>query len=342
MGRYASVWTVPTLLAPMEGVAGNGVRDLLASYGRPGLICSPFLRVTAQPPNSAWLRGQLHRTHGIPLSMQLLGDHAQHLALAARILADAGVDVVDLNLGCPSRKVVNKGAGAGLLPYVDAISNIVGTMRAACHTRLSVKIRAGVDSFGEAVSIAKAIESAGADFLVLHPRTRRQGYSGVADWNVVRRVKSQLAIPVVGNGDLWYAADAMRLMQASGVDAVMIGRAALRNPFIFRQIEELRQGSAAYVPTGVDIVEHVERLAAILTVELGGTHHGPAGALKEQVQLLLRAVAEPARLPMWQRAMRAGTVADVVEAIRPLRDHPELDLAADGPLRLETTPPDPS
>jgi tRNA-dihydrouridine synthase B len=342
MSSCAAVWTVPTLLAPMEGVAGNGLRDLLASYGRPGLICAPFLRVTAQPPNVAWLRGQLHRTKDIPLSMQLLGGHPQHLALAAHILADAGADVVDLNLGCPSRQVVNKGAGAGLLPNLGAISNVVGTMRGACHTRLSVKIRAGVDSLGEAVCIAKAIESAGADFLVVHPRTRRQGYSGVADWNVVRRVKLQLAIPVVGNGDLWYAADAMRLMRTSGADAVMIGRAALRNPFIFRQIEELRQGIAPYVPSGVDIVEHVERLAAVLTVELGRTHHGPEGALKEQVQLLLRAVAEPARTPMWQRAMRAGTVADIVEAIRPLRDLPELDLAADGPLRLETTPPDPS
>lgn len=341
MSSHSVVWKRPTLLAPLEGVSGNAWRSLLVDYGSIGLICAPFLRITAQPPNIAWLRAQVQRTRELPLSMQLLGSHAAHLALAARALADAGADVVDLNLGCPARLIVNKGVGAGLLTQIDEIARIVAAMRAACPAQLSVKIRAGVDGFDDVLAIAQAIESAGADFLVLHPRTRQQGYSGVADWRIVRRVKSHLGIAVVGNGDLWYAADALQLMQTAGVDAVMIGRAALRNPFIFRQIEELRVGGAPYVPSGGDVVEHVERLAAMLTVELGRTHQGPSGALKEHVKYLLRAVPEAERCELWERAKRAASVAEIVEAIRPLGDLAVLDLAANGPLRLEMTPADP-
>jgi tRNA-dihydrouridine synthase len=305
------------------------------------MMCAPFLRITAQRPNIPWLLGQLHRTTNIPLSVQLLGSHPQHLALAAGVLADAGVDVVDLNLGCPTRLAVKQGVGSALLSNVDSISRIVAAMRAACSCQLSVKIRASDGSLNEALEIAKAIESAGADFLVVHPREGSQGYRGVADWNVVNRVKSHLSIPVVGNGDLWYASDALRLLRSTGVKAVMIGRPALRNPFIFRQIEELRAGQTPCNPKGSDIVQHVQRLAEVFGAELRRTRHGPDGALKEQIQFLLRAVPEPIRSHLWTGAMRAVGLREVLEAIEPLRDVAELDLAADGPLRLEASPPDP-
>lgn len=325
----------------MQGVGAVSIRDRLAHLGRPGMICAPFLRITAQRPSIPWILEQLHRTTNIPLSVQLLGSHPQHLALAARVLAEAGADVVDLNLGCPTRQAAKKGVGAALLSNVDSISRILAGMRAVCNCQLSVKIRAGDSAPDEVVYIAKAIEAAGADFLVVHPRTRIQGYRGVADWNVVKKVKSQLSIPVVGNGDLWYASDALRLMRLSGVDAVMIGRPILRNPFLFRQVEELRAGQTPFTPIASHIVEHVERLAEIFEAELRQTRHGPDGALKEQIQFLLRAVPEPSRSPLWQSTMRAVGIREIVEAIQPLRDCLLLDLAADGPLRLETSPPDP-
>jgi tRNA-dihydrouridine synthase len=317
------------------------MRDQLLHLGRPGLICLPFLRITGQEPSTAWLLRQFHRTTNIPLSVQLLGNHAQHLALAARVLSDAGADVVDLNLGCPTQQAIKKGVGAALLSSVDSISRIVAGMRAACRCRLSVKIRAGDSAPDKVIPVAKAIEAAGADFLIIHPRTRCQAYRGVADWNVVGRVKSHLTIPVVGNGDLWYASDALRLMHASGVDAVMIGRPVLRNPFLFRQIEELMAGQPAFVPKGRDIVEHVERLSELMEAELKHTQKGPSGALKEQIQYLLRAVPNPLRLPMLHSTMRACGLQEILEAIQPLRDIAFLDLAADGPLRLETSPLDP-
>jgi tRNA-dihydrouridine synthase len=326
------------MLAPMHGVGSAGVRDLIAWAGCPGMTCAPFLRITEQSPNIAWILGQLHRTVGIPLSVQLLGRHPQHLALATRVLVDAGVDVVDLNLGCPTRQAEKKGVGAGLLPDIGSISRIVAAMRAACAARLSVKIRAVNSASVELIGIARAIEQEGADFLTIHPRTRSQGYCGVADWDLVRRVKAHVDIPIVGNGDLWYAADALRLMRSTGVDAVMIGRPILRNPFLFRQIDELRAGQTAFVPSASDVLQHIRRLAELARVAVKQRPNGPEGALKEQIQFLLRSVPEPLRATLRQRTMRAANVSEVLTAIEPLGEVEELDLAPDGPFRLELSP----
>lgn len=326
----------------MHGIGAASVRDLFAEYGSPGLICAPFLRVTAQPPSLGWFREQVHRSMDVPLSVQLLGSHPDHLASVARCLADAGVDVVDLNLGCPARTVVRRGAGAALLSDLEAIRRLVSVVRAGFTGRLSVKFRSGDASADGVVPIAQAIEASGADFLVLHPRTRLAGYSGVADWELVKLVKASVRIPVVGNGDCWYAKDALRLQTSSGADAVMIGRPSLRNPFIFRQLAELRAKQVPFHPSPADVFGHVRRLADIFRVELSHTRSGPAGALKEHLQFLLRAVPAPTRQALWTRAANAQEISDVVEAMRPLLDLEGLDLGADGPMRLEQTPNAPS
>lgn len=336
--RNGVPWLTPTLFAPMHGVGAKVVRDLVSSLGRPGLVCAPFLRITNHPPNIPWLVAQLERSADLPISVQLLGNHAQHLAQAAEALAEAGADVIDLNLGCPSRQVNRKSAGAALLGQLDEISRIVSGMRAACRSYLSVKMRAADESTDTTLEIAQRIEAAGADFLILHARTRAQGYTGVANWRLIRTVKAHLRIPVVGNGDCWYAADACRLLSASGADAVMLGRPALRNPFIFRQVEEILAGRSPYVPKGSDVFAHVVRLAERFAETLRHTRHGPEGALKEQLQSLLRSVPEPLQGQLRQRTLRAVRVADIVEAIRPLNDLGVIDIAADGPLRLEVTP----
>ncbi len=322
----------------MQGAGAHYIRDLLAGYGRPGLVCAPFLRITGKRPNLAWLLRQSRRTQDLPLSVQLLGSHAEHLAETAAALSAAGVDVVDLNLGCPSRQVNRKGVGAALLGEVDAISRILERMRAACRTRLSVKMRSGDGTPEHVMKLARVIQAAGADFLVLHPRTRAQGYQGIANWNLVKRVKSELRIPVVGNGDCWYAADVPRLMQQTGCDAIMLGRPALRNPFIFRQIEELLGGRRPLVPTGADVYGHIQRLAELFQREAAGTRSGPLGALKEQLRFLLRAIPQPERASIEQGALCAVTLDELWEALRPLPELPLWDLAAEGPLRLESTP----
>lgn len=332
----------PALLAPMQGVGAPRLRDLLAYNGQPGMICAPFVRVTALPPNAAWIRGQLHRTGDIPLSVQVLGSHPEHLAEVSAILCDAGVDGVDLNLGCPTRLANRKGVGAALLSQPDLIARIVDQMRAACSARLSVKIRSSEGDLSEVIHLARLIESAGADYLVVHPRTRSQGYTGVADWRMVKELKSALHIPVVGNGDLWYAADARQLMLTTGADAVMIGRPALRNPFIFRQFAELCRGEAPYTPTPNDLVMHLERLIEWAAVDLAERSRGPLGAIKEQIIFVLRAVPEPLRSALAKSALGATSVSALLAAIQQLHEAPMLDLAAHGPLRFETTPDSPT
>lgn len=330
------------MFAPMHGVGAAGIRDLIAELGSPGIFCAPFLRITEQRPSASWLRERLHRTQGVPLSAQLLGSHSSNMAFATQVLVDAGVDVVDLNLGCPTRQALKKGVGAALLSDTRTICGIVTAMREACRGRLSVKIRAADGPRDDVLTVAKIIEEAGADFLVVHPRTQRQGYGGVADWDVVKRIRAHVSVPVVGNGDLWYATDALRLMRSTGVDAVMIGRPALRNPYIFRQIDELRAGRPPFVPQGHHIMQHIRRLAALAESELQHRRHGAEGALKEQIHYLLRAVPEPLQSLLSQRTMRAVGVRQVLSAIEPLGDVEQLDLEANGPLRLETSPPDPS
>jgi tRNA-dihydrouridine synthase len=310
------------------------------------MMCSPFIRITGLAPNIAWILSQIERSGDLPLSVQLMGNHPQHLASAAAALSAAGVEVVDLNLGCPSRQVCRKAAGSALLSDIDAIARIVEALRKACSCLLSVKMRASEQAetatteatAQDTLRVAASIEAAGADFLVLHPRTRQQGYTGIANWDLVRLVKSRLRIPVVGNGDCWYAADAVRMMQACGADAVMIGRPALRNPYLFRQIRELMLGVVPYRPTGQDIVRYVEALAAQLEGAWKLTRRGPEGALKEHIQYLLRAIPAEPRAALWLSTRQAASVKDVIEAVRPLNEVGELDLAADGPLRLETCP----
>jgi len=328
-------------MAPLQGVGAPSIRDLVAELGTPGIVCAPFVRVTAQQPNIARIRAQLHRSGSVPLSAQVLGSHPEHLALVARVLSDAGADVVDLNLGCPTRLAGRKGVGAALLTQADWIARIIEHMRAACVCPLSVKIRTSEGTADEVVRVARVIEDAGADILIVHPRTRSQGYEGLAAWGVVKCLKSVLRIPVVGNGDLWYASDALRLMRASGADGIMLGRPALRNPFIFRQISELCSGAPPYVPTGEDVLRHIARIIERARVELADRLRGPPGAVKEQIQFVLRAVSEPLRSALWQRAMHAAELDAVMAALEPLRDAPELDLAADGPMRFEPTPASP-
>jgi len=332
----------PTLFAPMQGIGAAGIRDVIAGLGQPGLICAPFIRITDQRPSAQWISKQVHKTSGTPLSVQLLGCHPEHMALATKVLVDSGADVVDLNLGCPTAKAMKKGVGAGLLGDLNSIARVIASMRAACPARLSVKIRALDSDPQDVMDLALMIQREGADFLTIHPRTQSQGYRGVADWSVVKRVKRCVTIPVVGNGDLWYAADALRLMQSTGVDAIMIGRAILRNPFLFRQFDELRLGASPFVPNGSDIVRYVRQLAEVARSTSKLNRSGPEGALKEHIQFLLRAVPEPARSALRQRTMRAGGISDVVNAIEPLADLQALDLAADGPLRFEMVPQTPS
>ena len=174
-----------------------------------------------------------------PITSQLFGSNPESLAEAARMVEDFGFDVVDLNLGCPAKKVVKCNGGSGLLRELPAIRKIFEAVRAAVKIPFTVKFRAGW-SESELVfrELAKMAEGCGLDAVAMHARTREQGYSGQAQWQWIAELKSLVSIPVIGNGDIRTPEDARAMVAQTGCDGVMIGRAAASNPWIFRQISQ--------------------------------------------------------------------------------------------------------
>jgi nifR3 family TIM-barrel protein len=187
-----------------------------------------------------------------PVSAQLFGSSPAVLADAARLVEDLGFDLIDLNLGCPAKKVVKCNGGSGLLRDLPLIKQIFEAVRAAVKIPFTVKFRAGWnDDEIDCVELARMAESCGLGAVALHARTREQGYSGNARWEWIASVKQAVKIPVIGNGDIRSPEDACAVVAQTGCDAVMIGRMAPANPWIFRQIEQYVGGSRAHPGTAV-------------------------------------------------------------------------------------------
>jgi len=290
-GRWP--WAHPTLLAPMEGVTHGGYRDLLASYGGVGVVCTEFVRVTRAPVNRRRIEQEVVRSKHAALSVQVMGDDEGNMALATEWVVASGTDIVDINLGCPAPNAVRKGVGAAMLERPEVLSRVVSAMRGRTLGPLSAKMRAGVDATDRAVATARLLEQAGVDFITVHPRRSVDSFRGRADHRIVKAIKEQVRVPVVGNGDLWYAADALALMRESGCDAVMLGRPALRNPFIFAQIAALRAGAPVLRPDGAALLTHVRAYLAQTAAHLPWlSADALSGLLKEQVRYLLSSLAE--------------------------------------------------
>jgi tRNA-dihydrouridine synthase B len=228
-----------TLLAPMAGVTDTVFRRVIRGLGGCGLIMTEFTSAEGVTRNGAkTLRYLYFDEDEHPIAAQLFGAKAEVMASAAALTEDLGFDSVDINLGCPAKKVVKCG-GSGLLRDLPGLEQILRAVRSAVRIPLTIKIRSGWDESNiVAVEVAQIAEAIGVEAIAVHPRTRVQGFSGAADWSLIRAVKQAVRISVIGNGDIEKPEDAARMVAETGCDGVMIGRAAATNPWIFMQIEQ--------------------------------------------------------------------------------------------------------
>jgi tRNA-dihydrouridine synthase B len=237
-----------TVLAPMAGVTDTVFRRFIRNLGGCGLIMTEFTSadgILRQKDKKAQ-RYLTFYDDEHPISAQLFGSDPRVMADAARMVEDLGFDLVDLNLGCPAKKVVKCNGGSGLLRDLPAIRRIFEAVRAAVKIPFTVKFRAGWnDQEIVCVELARMAEDCGLCAVALHARTREQGYSGNACWDWIGAVKAAVKIPVVGNGDIRTPEDACAMVAQTGCDAVMIGRTAASNPWIFRQIAQYTADLAA-------------------------------------------------------------------------------------------------
>ena len=293
------------LLAPLAGITNLPFRLIARAQG-----CS--LAYTEMISSNGLIR-KTDKTYEYlkscaddhPLGAQIFGADPQIMAEAAKIVADTGVDLIDINMGCPVKKVVKAGSGAVLMKNPDLAGRIIEAVKKAVKIPVTAKIRSGWNrSSINAVEIAKTAEDCGADAIAVHARTADQGYSGHADWKIIADVKKAIKIPVIGNGDIRQPGDAVRMLQETCCDAVMVGRGTLGNPWIFKGIAQAFSGQTVdYLPSlsqRMAMIEHHwqmeaqflgERLAGksfrkhILWYTKGLDHSGKfrelAGKLKE-------------------------------------------------------------
>lgn len=240
-----------TVLAPLAGITNLPFRIIVKDCGC-ALICAEMVSAAGLYYNGAKTVKMLeHDPAEHPISMQFFGASPAMAANAAKMIAAAGADIVDINFGCSVRKVLKTGSGSNLMREPQLAADIIKAARAAIpHKPLTIKIRSGWEPGGrQAVAIARMAEDLGVDAIAVHPRTAQQLFEGQADWNVIGMVKQAVKIPVIGNGDIKCAEDALHMISETGCDGVMVGRHAVDNPWIFAQINALLAGRPPYEPT---------------------------------------------------------------------------------------------
>jgi tRNA-dihydrouridine synthase B len=256
------------ILAPMAGITDTVFRRFIKQLGGCGLIMTEFVSSEGMlRQNIKSQRFLYYKEEERPITAQIFGADPDHLAEAARMIEDLGFDIIDLNLGCPAKKVVKCG-GSGLLRDLPLLEQIFKKIRAAVSIPFTVKVRSGwSDEQIVAVPVARLAEDCGVEAIAIHPRTRLQGYSGSARWDIIREAKESVRIPVIGNGDVMAPEDAAGIYESTRCDAVMIGRAAPTNPWIFRQMMEFFRSGTYSEPDDRDRYQLIRSYYAMLVDE---------------------------------------------------------------------------
>ncbi len=240
MDLIAHLKSNPFLLAPMAGITDHAFRSFMKEMGV-GVLTTELVSATG-------LEYKSQRTAALmsfdesqrPLGVQLFGENPLHVAHAAQFVEEKGADFVDLNFGCPVPKVVKKGAGSAMLKDLSSLKIFLRRVRSAISIPLTIKIRTGWDdSHRNSHEVASLASDEGITWVTIHGRTRAQGYEGLADWNYIGEVKSKSKIPVIGNGDIVTASQALQWLKQYQLDGIMMGRGALKNPYLFQEAKKL-------------------------------------------------------------------------------------------------------
>ncbi|HKP37410.1 MAG TPA: tRNA dihydrouridine synthase DusB [Pyrinomonadaceae bacterium] len=256
----------PLVLSPMAGVTDISFRRLLKQRGGIGLTVSEFISVEGLTRNNPKSKRQMRfYENERPFAVQIFGGQPERMRMAAEMAEEVGADILDINCGCPAPKVVKHGGGSGLLKDHPRLETILTEIKKAISIPMTVKIRAGFyDHTINAVETARLAEACGAEHIALHGRTKEQGYRGLANWDLVKQIKETVSVPVSGSGDVTTVQQAFDRFRETGCDGVLIGRGAMANPWIFRQIEDTMHGREPFQPTLEDkravLLEYFEML----------------------------------------------------------------------------------
>ena len=240
----------PVVLAPMSGITDKAFRIIAGEHGC-GLVYTEMISAKALTYQNT-KTGSLLNLEGEeqPIVVQLFGCEPDVMAEGARIAVSAGAQIIDVNMGCPVPKVVKNSEGSALLEKPDLASAVIKAMVRAVSVPITVKIRSGLNRENiVAVEFSRRMEEAGAAAVAVHGRTRDQYYSGQADWDIIKKVKKALSVPVIGNGDIWAPRDAARMLEMTHCDAVMLGRGVLGNPWLISNTLRFLEGKEILLPS---------------------------------------------------------------------------------------------
>lgn len=255
-------------LAPMAGITDQPMRHLVKSFGG-GQMVSEMVAINAiQRKNPKSYRIADVKGESYPVVVQMVGGDDKLFIEAAQFIAELGACSLDINMGCPVKKIVNNNSGSYLMKDMELAAKIIKAVVAATPLKVSVKFRKGWDNNSvNAIDFAKMCEDCGASYITLHGRTRSEFYSGMADWDIIAAVKDAVRIPVIGNGDITSAYDAKKMISHTKVDGVMVGRAALGAPWLVSQIHDYLEKGIEPTPIPIEVVKqalltHIKELTA--------------------------------------------------------------------------------
>ena len=263
----------PSALAPLAGWSDLAFRRLCKDNGADLVYTEMVSADGVIRYQKKTLELAAFTEHEQPLGIQIFGAEPDTLAKAAEIISGYGPVFIDLNFGCPARKIVKRGAGSAIMRDLDLLGDIARAVTGAVSIPVTAKIRSGWDQVN-AIKAAELLQDAGISMIAVHPRTQKMMFKGKSDWDIIKQVKNAVTIPVIGNGDIKSASDAIRMYEETGCDGVMIGRAARGNPWIFKQI---RQCLAGKVPEPPSFAERV--FGCLKHFEYAGDCYGPDRAV---------------------------------------------------------------